>query len=471
MFYSTKAILCEEWFSDNKLHVILFPTWKIVVKRSDQQLYKFKEGDFVDLHLNDIEDMLFLAIQHKLFHLDGNHIIDFIVALQETYSQTQKTFLEIEFKEPYTPSYDPPRIVYEDLNKQKRVMRADELYKFLDGTLKSVCDEIHHRGDWFSFAKCCAPSPVCIDENFSCIKHWKNGFFLIDWRAIPDSMAWKHPSVTIDDPWPAAGSFNMPDVRRLSAHVIKLRDMPKGVLVLFGLSRFWKSRVCDPVLRGADRNVMDTVMSDSEDSTITYTAVSSPFGGLSNIRSTGVDGPPVMLEDPYAYVVAAFQAPPPPDYVPSPEYPPSPDFVPEPVYPEFMPPEDEVLPAEEQPLPAAASPTADSPGYVPESDPEEDPEEDDDEDPEEDHADYPADRGNDGDDEDESSDDDEDNDVDIKGDEEEEEDPTPADPTVVALPAVDHAPSAEETEPFETDESAATPPPHPAYRVTTKILI
>ncbi|GJV13375.1 hypothetical protein Tco_1354916 [Tanacetum coccineum] len=116
-------------------------------------------------------------------------------------------------------------------------------------------------------------------------------------------------------------------------------------------------------------------MSDSEDSTVTYTAVSSPFADLPDIGSPGVDGPPVMPEDPYAYVVAAFQAPPSPDYVSGPEYPPSPDFVPEPVYPEFMPPEDEVLPAEEQPLPAAASPTADSPCYVPELDPEEDPEE------------------------------------------------------------------------------------------------
>nr|GFD46088.1 hypothetical protein [Tanacetum cinerariifolium] len=33
----------------------------------------------------------------------------------------------------------------------------------------------------------------------------------------------------------------------------------------------------------------------------------------------------------------------------------------------------------------------------------------------------------------------------------------------VASTAADQAPSAEETEPFETDESAATPPPHPAY--------
>ncbi|GKD79838.1 hypothetical protein Tco_1342459, partial [Tanacetum coccineum] len=158
-------------------------------------------------------------------------------------------------------------------------------------------------------------------------------------------------------------------------------------------------------------------------------------------------GPPVMPEDPYAYVVAAFQAPPSLDYVPGLEYPPLPDFVPESVYPEFMLPEDEVLPAEEQPLHAIVSPTTDSPSYAPELDPEEDPEEDDDEDHEEDPADYPSDRGDDGDDEDESSDDDEDDDVDIEGDKKEEEHPTPADSTAVALPAVDQAPSAEDTKP------------------------
>ncbi|GJS63887.1 hypothetical protein Tco_0678451 [Tanacetum coccineum] len=121
----------------------------------------------------------------------------------------------------------------------------------------------------------------------------------------------------------------------------------------------------------------------------------------------------------------------------------------------------------EQPLPAAVSPIADSPGYAPESNPEEDPKEDDDEDPKKD----PADGGDDGDDEDESSNDDEDNDVDIKEDEEEEEHPAPADSTAVALPTIDQAPSAEETEPFETDESAATPPPYPAYRVNARISI
>nr|GEY60645.1 hypothetical protein [Tanacetum cinerariifolium] len=53
-----------------------------------------------------------------------------------------------------------------------------------------------------------------------------------------------------------------------------------------------------------------------------------------------------------------------------------PDYVPDPMYPEYIPLEDGyVLPAEEQPLPPVVSPTAESPGYVAESDPEEDPEE------------------------------------------------------------------------------------------------
>ncbi|GJV31926.1 hypothetical protein Tco_1392326, partial [Tanacetum coccineum] len=194
-----------------------------------------------------------------------------------------------------------------------------------------------------------------------------------------------------------------------------------------------------------------TVMSDSDESGVTHTEISSPFEDLSDIGSPGVVGPeheglPWMLDDRYV----------------------------QPVYPEYMPQEDEVFSAEQQPLLAAASPTAQSPDYVPESDPEADPEEDNDEDPEEDPIDYPADGGDDGDDEDESSEDDEDDDeVDIEADddEEEEEHPAPANSAVVALPAADQAPYMEETESFETDESVTTPPPHPAYRVTARISI
>ncbi|GKG52330.1 hypothetical protein Tco_0547205, partial [Tanacetum coccineum] len=78
-------------------------------------------------------------------------------------------------------------------------------------------------------------------------------------------------------------------------------------------------------------------------------------------------------------------------------------------------------------------------------------------------VDYPADGGDD--DDDDSSDDDKEE----EEAEEEEEHLAPAD-SVVA-PVVDHVPSSEETEPFETDESAATPPSSPACRTTARISI
>ncbi|GJV18659.1 hypothetical protein Tco_1367679 [Tanacetum coccineum] len=74
--------------------------------------------------------------------------------------------------------------------------------------------------------------------------------------AIPDYMSWRHPILAIDDSRPPTDSFNMDDVRQLSAHLVKLRDMPEGVLVLSRLSHVWKSQTCDPLLRGVNGNVM-----------------------------------------------------------------------------------------------------------------------------------------------------------------------------------------------------------------------
>ncbi|GJX85447.1 putative reverse transcriptase domain-containing protein, partial [Tanacetum coccineum] len=98
--------------------------------------------------------------------------------------------------------------------------------------------------------------------------------------------------------------------------------------------------------------------------------------------------------------------------------------VPAPEYPEHLAPSDDDLPAEDQPLHADASPTTLSPRYIVDIEPtEEDFEEE----------------------EKESSDDDK-----------EEEHLAPADS---ALYVPNSIPSSEETEPFETGESAATPPP------------
>ncbi|GJR71601.1 reverse transcriptase domain-containing protein [Tanacetum coccineum] len=155
--------------------------------------------------------------------------------------------------------------------------------------------------------------------------------------------------------------------------------------------------------------------------------------------------PPYMLEDPY--VEAAFQAPPSPDYVPGPEEPeqapPSPDYVPGPELAEWT-----SSFARDQPYVRDALPYGTSPDDVPESDPEADPEAEDED----------ADMDIDEEDEDDEMDDEE----------AEEEHLAPAYPVVVALPAT--VPSAEETEPFETDELRPTTT-SPAYRYDGRISI
>ncbi|GJT62702.1 hypothetical protein Tco_1006235 [Tanacetum coccineum] len=118
----------------------------------------------------------------------------------------------------------------------------------------------------------------------------------------------------------------------------------------------------------------------------------------------------------------------------------------------------------DQPYADDASPTAESPIYIADSDsieedtdadsidyPDEpkDGEEDDDEDPEEDPSEEHE--PEDDDDDDDTGDEDED----PTEDKEEEEHPAPADSSMV--PVVDHVPSVEDTEAFETDESAPTP--------------
>nr|GEV13482.1 retrovirus-related Pol polyprotein from transposon TNT 1-94 [Tanacetum cinerariifolium] len=151
---------------------------EIVVKRADRKLYKFKEGDLVDLHLNDIEDMLLLAVQHRLFHLDEKDIVDFIVAVRMfTRSLIIKRRVEdlqlgvenyhkkLNITVPQKTDSDPAGIVSEDLDKQPRLMRANELYKFSDGTLQAVRDEFRHRILDFSLEDVKTQQIITLDPN------------------------------------------------------------------------------------------------------------------------------------------------------------------------------------------------------------------------------------------------------------------------------------------------------------------
>nr|GEY14323.1 hypothetical protein [Tanacetum cinerariifolium] len=64
----------------------------------------------------------------------------------------------------------------------------------------------------------------------------------------------RHPDLAIDDPKPIAGSYRMADVCRLSAHVVKLKDMPEGGVALVRLESFMGIHdfLCFPEWTGAE---------------------------------------------------------------------------------------------------------------------------------------------------------------------------------------------------------------------------
>ncbi|GKD61876.1 hypothetical protein Tco_1299385 [Tanacetum coccineum] len=112
---------------------------EIEVRREDQTLHKFKEGDFPNLNLRDIEDMLLLLVQNKISNLERDVIFDLNVALRmpETFRS------DISNKTPYTAYNNPQGVIYLDKLQRNRLIRSDELYKFCDRTLTSVRTALH----------------------------------------------------------------------------------------------------------------------------------------------------------------------------------------------------------------------------------------------------------------------------------------------------------------------------------------
>ncbi|GKD09874.1 hypothetical protein Tco_1189559 [Tanacetum coccineum] len=97
--YSTKRILAVTnvkvniWYGYGYLK-------EIEVRRFDQQLYKFMEGDFPRLHLNDIEDMMLLVVRNRLKINFGRKALTLLRTLQ-----TQMAVLQSQQR----PAREPAR--------------------------------------------------------------------------------------------------------------------------------------------------------------------------------------------------------------------------------------------------------------------------------------------------------------------------------------------------------------------------
>ncbi|GJZ74058.1 hypothetical protein Tco_0638204, partial [Tanacetum coccineum] len=110
------------------------------VRREDQQLYKFREGDFPRLNLRDIEDMLLLLVQKKLSNLERDVIYDLNVALW-MFTKRVVILKRVEDLQLGVKSYQKKFNITKP--ETFRLIRSDELYKFCDGTLTSVRRAFH----------------------------------------------------------------------------------------------------------------------------------------------------------------------------------------------------------------------------------------------------------------------------------------------------------------------------------------
>nr|GEX47066.1 hypothetical protein [Tanacetum cinerariifolium] len=134
--YSKRRIIAITNLKIMEWHSYKHLDW-ISVRRDDDKIYKFTEGNFKRLRLQDIEDMLLLLIQGKLTNLT----VDDVYKKHRhpvTYGRSSTGSRKLpEEAQPYKARYVQ--------DKKNRLIRIDELHKFSDGTLNDVCTALDDR--------------------------------------------------------------------------------------------------------------------------------------------------------------------------------------------------------------------------------------------------------------------------------------------------------------------------------------
>ncbi|GJT39778.1 hypothetical protein Tco_0939643 [Tanacetum coccineum] len=157
-----------------KLDIVEWHNYKhldwIIVRKDDDKLYMFKEGDFNRLRIQDIEDMLLLLVQGKLTNLTVEERLAFNVALrmftrsviiqrrvedlqlgvksyQKKLNLTKPNTYRPDLKrrEAYSAYSNPRGFIYQNKDKKNKLMRIDKLHKFSDGTLDDVQTTLNDR--------------------------------------------------------------------------------------------------------------------------------------------------------------------------------------------------------------------------------------------------------------------------------------------------------------------------------------
>nr|GEW84558.1 hypothetical protein [Tanacetum cinerariifolium] len=131
--YSKRRIIAVTELQNVEWHNYKHLDW-IMVRRDDDKLYKFKEERFafsVSLRMFTRS----IVIQRRVEDLQIG-VESYQKKLNLTKSDTYRS--DLKCKEAYTTYFNPRGFIYQNKDKQNRLMRINELHKFSDGTLNDV---------------------------------------------------------------------------------------------------------------------------------------------------------------------------------------------------------------------------------------------------------------------------------------------------------------------------------------------
>ena len=107
------------------------------------------------------------------------------------------------------------------------------------------------QGNWFSFQSRGGKNfRPCLKEVKSSLKKWKYQFFLVDRRALPIAMPWRHLDSDVSDPAPPASTYNEDHVALLREVMVPVHKPHPNLLYAAGLSNMWKYAGHRCILKG-----------------------------------------------------------------------------------------------------------------------------------------------------------------------------------------------------------------------------
>ncbi|GJT60474.1 hypothetical protein Tco_1004007 [Tanacetum coccineum] len=113
------------------------------------------------------------------------------------------------------------------------------------------------QGNWFSFQSRVGKGlKPCIRGAPTSLKKWKDKFFLIDRRAAPIAMSWRHHDSSVADVLPGPSEYNAADVATLLEVPIQLHKPYNSLLYIAGLSPTWKGLGSVPIMKGPGGEVL-----------------------------------------------------------------------------------------------------------------------------------------------------------------------------------------------------------------------